>query len=92
MHDLQRWSKDEVNINKRELKLQMPRNMTKSDLPTQKDTGAKSKAIESVKDKINVRYKAIQPTVDKNMKNRIDQVAGKTVRIATKVKDPRTFE
>ena len=57
MHDLQRWSKDEININKREPKLQMPRNLTNSYLPTQKDTGAKSKAIEIVKDKINVIYK-----------------------------------
>ena len=30
--------------------------------------------------------------VDKNTKKRIDQVARKTIRIATKVKDPRTFE
>ena len=28
MHDLQRWSEDEVNINKREQILQMPRNLT----------------------------------------------------------------
>ena len=59
MHDLQRWSEDEVNINKREPKRQMLRNMTHSDLPTQKDSGAKSKAIEEVKNKINVRYKGI---------------------------------
>ena len=52
MHDLQRWSEDEVNINKREPKLQTPRNLTNSDLPTQKDTSAKSKAIEIVKDKL----------------------------------------
>ena len=91
-HDLQRWSEDKVNINKREQKLQMPRNLTNSDLLTQKDTGAKSKAIEIVKDKLNVRYKGIQGMVDKNTKKRIDQVARKTVRIATKLKDPRTFE
>ena len=63
MHDLQR----------------MPRNLTNSDLPTQKDTGAKSKAIKIVKDKLNVRYKGIQATVDKNTKKRIDQVARKTL-------------
>ena len=48
MHDLQRWSEDEVNIIKREQKLQMPRSLTNSDSPTQKDTGAKCKAIEIV--------------------------------------------
>ena len=68
MHDLQRLSEDEVNINEREPKLQMPRNLINSDLPTQKDTGAKSKAIEIVKDKLNVRYKGIQATADKNKK------------------------
>ena len=68
MHGLQRWSEDEVNINKREQILQMPRNLTNSDLPTQKDTGAKSKATERVKNKINVRYKGIQATLDENTK------------------------
>ena len=93
MHDLQRWSEDEVNINKRDQKLHMKRDLTNSDLPTQqKDTGAKSKAIEIVKDKLNVRYKGLQTMVDKNTKKRIDQVARKTIRIATKVKYPRTFE
>ena len=68
--------------------------MTNSDVTTpQKDTGAKSKAIEIVKNKLNVRYKGLQTTVDKNTKKRIAQkVARKTIRIATKVKDPRTFE
>ena len=51
MHDLQRWSEDEVNINKREPKLQMPRNLTNSDLHSQKDTEAKSEAMEKVKNK-----------------------------------------
>ena len=93
MHDLQRWSEDEVNINKRDHKFQMPRDLINSHFTThQKDTGAKSKAIEIVKDKLNVRYKGILTTVNKNTKKRIDQVALKTIRIATKVKDPRIFE
>ena len=92
MHDLKRWSEDEFKINKSEPKLQMLRYLTNTDLPTQKDTGAKSKAIETVKDKLDVRYNGIQTTVDKNTKKRIDQVARKTVRTATKVKDPRTVE
>ena len=92
-HDIQRWSKDEVKTNKRDQKLQMPRDLTNSDLTTQqKDTGAKSKATEIVKDRLNVKYKGIQTMVNKNTKKRIDQVARKTTIIATKVKDPRTFE
>ena len=71
----------------------MPRDLTNSDLTTQqKDTGAKFKAIEIINDKLNVRYKGLQTTVDKNTKKRVDQVARKTIRIATKVKDPRTIE
>ena len=69
MHDLERWSENEVNINNRDQKIQMPRDLTKSDLTTQqKDTGAKSKAKEIVKDKLNVRYKGLQTTVAKNTK------------------------
>ena len=91
MHDLQRWSEDQVNINKRDQKPHMPRDFTNADLTTQqKDTGAKSKAIEIVKDSLNVKYKGLQATVDKNTKQRIDQVARKTIRIATKLKDLRT--
>ena len=92
MHDLQRWSEDELSI-KRDHKLQMPRDLTNSDVTTQqKDTGANSKTIEIVKDKLNVRYKKLQTTVDKNTKKRIDQVARKTKRIATKLKNTRFFE
>ena len=58
----------------------MPRSLTNTDLPTQQDTGAKSKGIKIIKDKLNVRYKGIQTTIDKNTKKRIDQVARKTIR------------
>ena len=51
MHDLQRWSEDEVSIKNREPKPQMPRNLTITDSPTQQHTGAKSKVIEIVIDK-----------------------------------------
>ena len=93
IHDIQRWSEDEVNTNKRDQKLQMPPDLTNSDLTTQqKDTGAKSKATEIVKNRLNVKYKGLQTMVHKNTKKRIDQVARKKIIIATKVKDPRTFE
>ena len=36
MHDLQRWSEDEVSINKRDQKQQMPRDLTNSDVLYQK--------------------------------------------------------
>ena len=56
------------------------------------DTGAQSKSIELAKNKLNVRYKGVQRTIDKIMKKRKEQVARKTIRLATKVKNPKTFE
>ena len=34
----------------------------------------------------------MQQTVDKNIEKRIEKVARKTIRLATKVKSPKTFE
>ena len=45
-----------------------------------------SEAIAIDKDKLNIRYKETQETVDKNFIKQIEQVARKTIRIATKVK------
>ena len=51
-HELQRWSEYEVSINKRDQKPLMPRDLTNSGVTKQqKDTGAKSKAIEIIKNK-----------------------------------------
>ena len=49
-HELLRWSEDEVSINKRDQKPLMPRDLTNTGVTKQqKDTGAKSKAIEIIK-------------------------------------------
>ena len=42
MHNKQRWSEDEVNINKRNKKLQIPRDLTNSDLTTQQKDRCKN--------------------------------------------------
>ena len=62
--------------------------------PSQKASGANTKrATEKIKDKLNIRYKNIQTSIDENTKKkRLKKVARKTIRIATKVKDPKTFE
>ena len=57
--------------------------------PTRPETGAHSKSIEPAKNKLNVRYKGIQRTIDKNIEKRIEQVAQKTIRLATEVKNPK---
>ena len=84
-----------TNIKSREPKTKsttLPKNLEKALSSTHQVTGAKSKkTIELIKNKLNVRYKGVQVTVDKNTEKRIDQVARKTIRLATKVNDP-TFE
>ena len=91
MHDLQKWSEDEVSIKKKEkTSPQMPKKLQNSLTPQK--TGAGLKVIDIAKDKLNLRYKGIQRTIDGHTKNRIEQVARKKIRIATKVKNPKTFE
>ena len=70
----------------------MPKKLQKSNSTTQQETGASPKFIELVKDKLNIRYKRLQRTIDTHTKERIEQMARKTVRIATKVKNPKIFE
>ena len=56
-------------------------------------SGAQSKRfIEICKAKLNTRYKRLQAPIDRNIEKRLDQVARKTIRVATKVKDPKLFE
>ena len=93
MHDLQRWSEDEVTVKKKgNLNTQLPKNLELPKSPTQQTTGARHKVIELAKDKLNVRYKGIQTTIDPHTKKKIEQVVRKTIRIATKVKSPKIFE
>ena len=69
----------------------MPRNLTNTNSPTQQNTGAKSKNIELVKDKLNVLYKGYKQQKTKHEK--LDRPGStKTIRIATKVKDSKRFE
>ena len=69
---------------------QLPKNLQLPKSPTQQTTGACHKVIELAKDKLNLRYKGIQTTIDPHTKKKIEQVARKTIRIATKVKSPKT--
>ena len=93
MHDLQRWIEDEVSVKEKgKTSPQMPKKLQKANSPTQEKTGAGPKVIELAKDKLNVRYKGVQKTIDAHTRKRIEQVARKTIRIATKVKNPKNFE
>ena len=93
MHDLERWSEDEIHIRKKGSPPKvthkpLPRTLTNRHSPTQPETGGYSKPIELAKNKFYIRYKAVQRTVDKNIEKRIGQVARKTIWLATKVKNP----
>ena len=87
MRDLQHWSEDEVSINQRQQLQPQPiaAGKTSNQIP-----GAKSKRnIAIIIDKLNNRFKGIQTFTDKNVSKRLEQVARKTIRVATKVKDPK---
>ena len=97
MHDLQHWKEDEVSIKKQKplpktAHHTLPRKLQNAYSPKQQETGATSKSIELAKNKLNVRCKGIQKTINKNTEKRRDQVARKIIRLATKVKNPKTFE
>ena len=56
-------------------------------------TGVKTrKAVALEKEILNLRYKGIQQQTDPIIKKKVEQVARKTIRLATKVKDPTNFE
>ena len=80
MHYLQQWSEDEVSINKRQ---QLQLQPIGADKTTQPTSGAKRKRNIAINiDKLN-RYKGIQTSTDKNISKRLEQVARKTIRVAT---------
>ena len=97
MDELERWSEDEIQIRKKETLQKVPhepipRTLENKHSPPQPETGSYTESIELAKNKPNLRYKGVQQTFDKKFKKRIEQVARKTVRLATKVKNPKTFE
>ena len=96
MHDLRRWSEDKVQIQKKGsppkvTQKSLPRTLTNTHSPTQPETGAYSKPIELAKNNFIIRYKGVQRTIDKNTEKRIEQVARKTIRLATKLKNSKSL-
>ena len=82
MHDLERWSEDEIQVRKKETPHKVshkpiPRTLTNRHSPTQPEPSAYSKPIELAKNKLNLKYKGVQRTFDKNIEKRIEQVARK---------------
>ena len=70
MHDLRRWSEDEVQIQKKGsppkvTHKSLPRILTNTHSPTQPEAGAHSRPIEVATNKPKIWYKAVQRTIDK---------------------------
>ena len=95
MHDLQRWSEEEVCIKHRGPKPKSPtlsKNLENTSTPTQPATGAKSKkTIEIIKDKVNARYKGVREAVDKNTKKRLDKSGAENNLLSNKGKECKNF-
>ena len=90
MYDLQHWSEDEVSIKQRQ---QLHPQSIGAEETSKQTLATKRKRNIAIKiDKINNRYKGIQTFTDKNISKRLDQVARKKIRMATKVKDPKIFQ
>ena len=82
LHDLQRWSEDEMEIQKlgsppKVTHKSLPRTLTNTNSPTQPETGAHSRPIELAKIKFNIRYKGRQKIIDKNIENEKNKWHGK---------------
>ena len=70
MHDLQKWSEDEVTIQRRTPEPAIIQHTPAKDSPRPPNTGAKTRrALALEKEKLNVRYKDIQQLVEPNSKN-----------------------
>ena len=80
-HELQKGSGDEITIKPTIVK-------QSSTL----DNPQRSSALALEKEKLNLRSKGIQQKINPNIRKKIEQVARKTVRLATKVKEPNIFE
>ena len=89
IHDLQKWSVDEVIINYKILEPIIAKNPGTADNRHQTSTGVKTRrALALEKEKLNIKYKRMHQQIDIKIKKKIEQEEKKTVRPATKVKDP----
>ena len=86
MHDLQKWSEDEVTIRRRTPEPTVIQTPTNTANQQPQITCFKNKQVLAIgKEKLNVRYKSVQALVERNIAKRIEQVARKTINLAIKV-------
>ena len=93
MHYLQKRSEDEITTKRRIPEPTIVKQPSFLDNLQQSSAGETRQALAlEKKKKLNSRYKGIQQPINPNIRKKIEQVARKTVRLATKVKKPNTFE
>ena len=78
---------DEVSIKRR---TPLATNLqVKNNSPSHQASDAKTKrAIEKIKDKLNLRYKGVKTPIEKKHQKAFGASSEKTIRVATKLKDP----
>ena len=78
MHDLHCWSVSEVNVKKKHCRI--------GNIIKQRKTGVRIRSsLASEKEALNSRLKGTLTEVDSNTRKKIQQVARKTIKLATKV-------
>ena len=92
IHDLQKWSEDELCIKRRISEPIVAENTGIVDNRPHITTGVKTRKAVALEKRLYLRYKGIQQQTDPIIKKKVEQVARKTIRLATKVKDPKIFE
>ena len=92
-HELQKWSGDEITIKHRIHEPTIFKQSSTLNNSQRSSAGVKARrALALEKDILNLRSEWIQQKINPNIRKKIEQVARKTVRLATKVKEPNTFE
>ena len=92
IHDLEKWSEDELCVKLRIAEPIVAENNGIVDNQPHVTTGVKTrKTVALEKERLNLRYKGIQQQTGPIIKEKVEQVARKTIRLATKVNDPKNF-
>ena len=92
-HELQKWSEDEITFKHGILEPTFVKQFSTLDDPQRSSAAVKTRrALALEKEKLNLRSKGIQQQINPCKRKKFEKIARKTVRLATKVKEPSTFE
>ena len=92
VHDIQIWSEDEVTIKEESRSLQSSKTHQPQKNLCPKTQMRKLSDFSLLKKKISIRKKGVQNQVDPIITKKIELKAKKTIKMETKVKNPKVFE